>query len=133
MKVSAHSSLSGRINIAIGSKKLSKRDQLFLKDVENIIKRNISNEDFDVNDLAKSVFFSVSQLNRRLNKLMNCSAGMLIRNIRLEYAAQLLAQKKATINQIAFEIGYRNQANFCRSFKQQYGYAPSEHNRKLSH
>lgn len=104
---------------------LSVRDRQLVEQVNQVILSNMSNEDFDVTILAKKIFLSVSQLNRRLNQIIGCSAGTLIRKIRLKYAAELLQQRRKSISDIAYEIGYRNQANFCRSFRQEFGSPPS--------
>lgn len=103
------------------------RDDLFLQKVERIISGQMSNPQFDVPMLAQQICLSVSQLNRRLNTLINCSAGCLIRIIRMRHAAQLLSKNAASVGDIAAEVGYPNQAHFCRSFKQQYGCAPSDY------
>ena len=104
---------------------VSSSSDLFLRKVENSIQRNLENERFDVPQLARMVHLSVSQLNRRLNSLINNSAGSLIRERRLQHAAWLLANGVGSIGDIAYQVGYKDQAHFCRSFKRKFGCSPS--------
>lgn len=103
------------------------QEACFLKKVTQIITCNLSNCEFGVSHLAKEVHFSVSQLNRRLNLLIDKPAGKLIREIRMEYAVQLLDLNNDSISGIAYQIGYKNHTHFCRSFKQVFGCTPSDY------
>ena len=113
----------------IPSSKIS-RQEAFFRHVKNVIHQQIDNEQFDVSYLADVLCLSVSQLNRRLKACIDCSAGMLIRTIRMRRAAELLAKDIASVGEIAYRVGYKNQANFCRSFKQWYGCAPREYSKQ---
>jgi AraC-like DNA-binding protein len=50
-----------------------------------------------------------------------------IRNIRLKKATQMLEQKKMTITEIAYAVGFNDLTYFARCFKKQYGKSPSEY------
>ena len=103
------------------------REQAFLQKAEQIIHANLGDSHFNVPAFADEVGLSVSQLNRRLNALIGQPAGALIRDVRLRFAAGLLASNAASVRVIAGRAGYKNQAHFCRSFKKQYGCPPSEY------
>lgn len=103
------------------------REEKFLEEVEQAIHQNLSNDEFDVSALAQTVCISVSQLNRRLNSIRDCSAGYLIREIRMNYAARLLTDNAASVGEISAKVGYKNQAHFSRSFKEWFGCSPSEY------
>ncbi len=100
-------------------------DLVFIQQVLLIIQNNMNDETFNAATLAQKSFVSISQLNRRLKKLLNISSASLIRHIRMHYAIELLTNKGFSIRRTAFEVGYKNQANFCRCFKKMYGVAPS--------
>ncbi len=102
------------------------QEPYFLRQVRGLILTNFNNEQFDVADLARKVHLSVSQLNRKLNVLINKPAGQLIWTMRMDYASNLLLQDEYSIGQIGYLIGYRNQAHFCRSFKRRYKCTPSQ-------
>ena len=112
---------------------LRSRKAIFLQNVKEVILQNMDNQHFDVAQLARKVFLSTSQLNRRLNALIGCSAGQLIRDIRMRHAANLLLNASMSIGNVAFEVGYINQANFCRCFKQWAGCSPRAFSKRRSH
>lgn len=97
----------------------------FVRRVKQLIRSNFDNELFDVNELARQAHLSVSQLNRKLNKHLHQSAGQLIWEMKMDYATQLLSQDEAAIGEVAYEVGYKNQAHFCRSFKRRFACTPS--------
>ena len=67
-----------------------------------------------------------SQLNRKLQALLEQTAVQFIIAVRLQYAAELLKHKSKTIAEISYEVGYNDQAYFTRVFKKQFGMSPSE-------
>lgn len=101
-------------------------DQEFLEKVFDCIKKHIEDHQFGVVYLADAVGLSVSQLNRKLNALINQSAGKLIRSTKLDYAAELLKNKVGNISEIAFRVGFSDTPSFTHSFKEKFGYPPSE-------
>lgn len=101
-------------------------DQAFLENVLSSIRRHIDDESYDVPTLGNDIGMSVSQLNRKLNALVDQSAGQLIRATRLECAATLLRQNAGTIAEIAYRVGFSDHASFTRSFKARFGCSPTE-------
>jgi AraC-like DNA-binding protein len=70
---------------------------------------------------------SVSQLNRKLNALINQSAGKLLRSTKLDYAAKLLEKNAGNITEIGYRIGFSDLPSFTNSFKEKFGVSPSEY------
>src|SRR6056297_174570 len=106
-------------------------DQSFLRRAIEMIDEHILEEDFKVEDFAESLNMSVSQLNRKLNALVDQPAGKFIKSIRLQRAAELLNQTNKLVAEICYEVGFNDQAYFSRAFKKQFGRSPSAF-RKLS-
>ncbi|PKD43343.1 two-component regulator propeller domain-containing protein [Rhodohalobacter barkolensis] len=106
-------------------------DQNFLAKAIDVINKNLCNEEFKVEDFAGSLNMSSSQLNRKLNALVDQPAGHFIRSVRLQRSAELLNQTDKTIAEICYEVGFSDQAYFSRAFKKQFGKSPSAF-RKLS-
>lgn len=102
-------------------------DQEFLQKTINIIESHFEDEQFSVEKLAEKVNMSVSQLNRKLNALIDQPAGQLIRSLRLQRAADLLKKKTGSVAEICYQVGFNDQAYFSRSFKKQFGCSPSEY------
>ena len=97
----------------------------FLQDVFQIIKDNMDNENFKVDDIAQQVGFSRSQLHRKLKALLDKSANQLIVEIRMNEAYRLLKNKADTVSQVAYSVGYSNLSYFTKRFKEKYGVLPS--------
>ncbi len=94
------------------------------------IEANLEDENFSVDKLADKMNMSVSQLNRKLNALIDQPPGQLIRSFRLQSAADLLKQNAATVAEICYKVGFNDQAYFSRAFKKQFGCQPSEYKTK---
>ena len=102
-------------------------DQAFLEKTINTIKSNFEDEQFSVDILAEQMNMSISQLNRKLNALIDQPPGQLIRTFRLQRAADLLKQNAGTVAEICYKVGFNDQAYFSRAFKKQFGVSPSEY------
>ncbi len=102
-------------------------DQSFLEKVVKTIETHFGDEQFSVERLAGQVNMSVSQLNRKLNALIDQPSGQLIRSLRLQRAADLLVQKAGTVSEICYKVGFNDNAYFSRAFKKQFGCTPSEY------
>lgn len=106
-------------------------DQEFLEKVFENIRTHIEDPGYGVAKLADEVGMSVSQLNRKLNALINQSAGKLIRSTKLDYASQLLKKRAGNISEIAFRVGFSDTPGFTHSFKEKFGCTPSEYLKSL--
>ncbi|MBT8266626.1 MAG: response regulator [Bacteroidia bacterium] len=101
-------------------------DDKFLQDVFSCIKNNLDNEQFSVEDIARTVGFSRSQLHRKLKALSDKSANQLVVEVRLNEAHRLLKQKAGSVSEIAYSVGYSNLSYFTKSFKEKFGTLPSK-------
>ena len=105
---------------------LSSVDERFITQVMEEVENNLENEYYSVEDLASSVGFSRSQLNRKLKSLTNKSPNQLIREFRLTRAKEMLEQKSASVSEVAYSVGYSNLSYFSKSYKEAFGELPSE-------
>ena len=105
---------------------ISSTDESFLKKLVGIVEKNIANSDFQVEDMCREIGLSKIQLYRKLKGLIDQSANEFIRSIRLKRAAQLLKQKKLTIAEVTYQVGFNDLQYFRSCFKKQYGTTPSK-------
>ncbi len=91
------------------------------------IETHFEDEQFSVESLAEHVNMSISQLNRKLNALIDQPPGKLISSLRLQRAADLLAKKAGSVSEICYKVGFNDNAYFSRVFKKQFGCSPSEY------
>jgi AraC-like DNA-binding protein len=80
-----------------------------------------------VEDLAKEIGMSRSQVHRKLRALTNKSATLYIKNYRLYRAAELLDSTTDTISEIAYQVGFSSQTYFSSSFRELHAKTPSEY------
>jgi AraC-like DNA-binding protein len=59
--------------------------------------------------------------------LTGYSPGVLIRNIRLEKAAELLSGNAGNITEISNSVGISNPASFTKAFRSYFGVSPREY------
>lgn len=117
---------SGELKIRPTGVTLNSVDERFVKQVMACIEENLGNEFYSVEELARSVGFSRSQLHRKLKALADKSPNQLIREFRLTRAKELLEQRAASVSEIAYEVGYSNVSYFSKSYKDMFGLSPSE-------
>jgi len=102
-------------------------DEYFLSDVINIIKKNIKEEEFTIDNLCDIMGLSRSNLYRKLTGLIQMSPSDLIIKIKLSHAEELLKKKThARISDIAYESGFNDPKYFSTLFKKHYGKTPKE-------
>lgn len=101
-------------------------DEKFLAQVMDIIEKNISDPEFDLNRLAEKTAMSRVQLHRKLKALTGLAPGEFIRNYRLNRAAQLLKKKAGNVSEIAFDVGFNNLSYFAKAFREKFGVNPSD-------
>ena len=106
--------------------KLSVLDQQFLDRVMSVIDQHISEEEFSIEEFGRDVGMSRSQMHRKLKALTGKSASLYLRTVRLAKAKQLIEERKASISEISYQVGFSSPAYFSRCFKEEFGYTPSE-------
>jgi AraC-like DNA-binding protein len=97
-----------------------------MKKCIQFIESNMGDAGFTVDMLATELGFSRSNLYRKIISLTTFNPAELIRNIRMQLAAQLLKTSGLRVNEVAFEVGYDSTAKFSQAFKKHHGVLPSE-------
>lgn len=98
----------------------------FIEKAEAIIQENISNEAFGVSELADAMNLSRSNLFRKIKKDTQLSASVFIRQVRLKKGMELLKQRKFTVSEISYQVGFGNTSYFIKCFREYYGFPPGE-------
>lgn len=100
-------------------------DEKLMGKIMDTINKNINNSAFNVEMLANEIGISRVHLHRKTKELTNQSTRDLIRNIRLQQAANLLSTKNLNISEVAYAVGFTNLASFSIAFKEFYGESPT--------
>lgn len=102
--------------------------------VEKLIKavdENLTNDQFGVEELAKYIGMSRSQLHRKLTSATGQSVSQFIREHRLERGMALLKERKLTAAEVADSIGFGSASYFNKCFNEFYGFPPGEVKNKM--
>ena len=101
-------------------------DQEFIQKIISIIEEYMDHPDFNVEMLSRKVAMSVPVLYKKLRALTNLSVNDFIKQIRLKRAAVLLLQKRMTVYEVAYAVGYNDRKYFSKEFKKYFGKLPSD-------
>jgi AraC-like DNA-binding protein len=94
------------------------------------INDNFACHSFDVGYMHEHLGMSKAHLTRKLKVLTGLAPATLIRNIRLEKAAELLMAKAGNITEIANSVGISNPSNFTKAFRSYFGVSPKDYSKK---
>lgn len=114
------------IDYGYGEIKMVNSDNQLAVKVIKVIRENIENTEFSVEELSHEVGMSRVHLNRKLKETMNISPSNLIKSIRLKQAAYLLINNKVNISEVAYKVGFSTHSYFSNSFHDYFGMTPKE-------
>lgn len=102
------------------------RDKAFVKQLHDIIKSNMGNSDFGVEDIGAEIGLSRVQLYRKVKAITGSSVVDLLRKARLAKARRLLEANSMNISEVAYEVGFSSPSYFTKCFKDEYGMLPGD-------
>jgi DNA-binding response OmpR family regulator len=117
---------AGQVMLKPSEIAVNSADEKFLTHIMQAIEKNMGEDDFGVEELAKEVAMSRSQLHRKLIALTNQAPSEVLRNTRLLRAKELLQKKFATPSEVAFKVGFNSHTYFSKCFKEEFGVSPGE-------
>lgn len=101
-------------------------DDRFLQRAMEVLKQNMGDSSFSVEQFADELAMSRVQLHRKLKAVLGCSATEFTREVRLKKAYQYLKERKGTVSEIAYEVGFNNLSYFSKCFRETFDINPSE-------
>ncbi|MGD2085108.1 MAG: ATP-binding protein [Candidatus Aminicenantes bacterium] len=104
---------------------VSSMDEEFYKELQDVIEKNLSDSEFNVEELGKKLYMSRTTLYRKVMALVGETPLQFIRSYRLKRAAQLLKANFGNVTEVAVEVGFCNMAHFTQCFKEQFHQLPS--------
>lgn len=90
------------------------------------IQHNLSDPDFNVESLAQRLNIVRSALFRKLKKVIDKSPSVLIQELRILKAMEMLKEKKGNVSEVAYACGYNSLSYFSQAFKAHTGKSPSD-------
>ncbi len=101
-------------------------DSAFVEKATQIVKENISNFEFDIDQLCRDMAMCRTLFHERLKALTGHTPQDFIRIIRLEQAAALL-QQGIPVTDVSIQTGFVNSKYFSTLFKKYFGVQPSRY------
>ena len=106
---------------------ISSADEKFLDLLQKVLDKNITDSNFTIEDFGKEMGVSRMQLHRKLKALTGQSASEFLKTQRLKLALKLLKEKKISIAEVGYTVGFNDPSYFTKCFKQEFGRSPSEY------
>lgn len=82
-------------------------------------------DDLALDDIARRVASSRRQLQRAFAEIGRTTFREYLTAVRMDRAADLLAERDLTVREVAHRVGYRQPAQFAKAFRRHHGTAPS--------
>jgi AraC-like DNA-binding protein len=113
------------MKLGSGEVEITPLDKEFLKDLHDIVERNLADPDFTIYALAKELHIGRSSLFRRLRAITGMTPNEYIRNYRLERGARLLKENYGNVTEVAMAVGFETPQYFAQCFKERYKQSPT--------
>lgn len=101
-------------------------DNKFIEKVLQLLEENIANPGFGVNDFASEIGMSTPIFYKKIKAVTGLTVNNFMKSFRLKRALQLMEQKRGTISEIAYSVGFTDPKYFSKEFKKQFGKTPTE-------
>jgi transcriptional regulator GlxA family with amidase domain len=103
-----------------------------LVDAVRVVLARRFRDKLSLGELARAVFSSPFHLARVFRRKTGVSLHQQQNRLRLRHALEHLADGKPDLTMLALDLGFSSHAHFTHTFRNEFGYAPSEFSRRLS-
>jgi signal transduction histidine kinase/DNA-binding response OmpR family regulator/ligand-binding sensor domain-containing protein len=104
---------------------LASADEKLINNVMLLIEKNLSESEFNIDEMCKQFYLSRSHFSRKIKQLTGLSPIELLTSFRLKRAAKLLVQGKISISEISYMVGFEHPNSLSRAFRKEFGMSPS--------
>lgn len=106
-------------------------NSMFQKTIITYLEKHL-NEEITVGDMAEAMGYSESHFRALFRKVSDISPVQFLQHLRIETAQRLIRERRLTLTEIAFEVGFNSSQYFSNVFKKQVGLSPREYRSALS-
>lgn len=107
--------------------KNNRNDNAFLEKLYSLLEENLDNQEFDLNSLARELYLNRTHFYQKVKVLTNQTPFELLKIYRLKKAAELLAQKGLSVNEVFMMTGFKSRTHFTKIFKEKYETSPGKY------
>lgn len=104
-----------------------KSDEDFMRKAMQVVRKNMDNPDFSVEGFAGEMSMSKSSLHARVKTLFGVSPLRFIKTVRFNEACRLILEKKHSIAEIGYMVGFASPSYFASAFHNFVGCTPSDY------
>ncbi|MEO0581228.1 MAG: two-component regulator propeller domain-containing protein [Bacteroidota bacterium] len=105
---------------------ISSIDEKFLRKAVEIVRENLQNSEFGVEDFSHYFHMSRRNVLRKMKGVTGLSINEFIRNTRLKVAHRMLLEGDLNVSEVAYQVGFTDPKYFSNCFKKQFGALPSK-------
>lgn len=99
----------------------------FLHAFMEVFEQHISDQDYNIKDLAEELQLSRSHIFRKVNAVAGTTPNKLMTLVRMKHAAKLLRTGDFNVIQVMNQVGMQHPSYFASQFKKLYGKNPGEY------
>ncbi len=108
------------------------KDAQFMQELAQLLRENINNSDFKLEDLSEKMAMSYSVIFRKCQEITGKSITEYYRSIKVKKAAALIVANNYRISDAAYETGYSDTKYFTKIFKETFKTTPSAFKKKIN-
>lgn len=98
----------------------------FIESVRKYVIDNLDQASMSIPELASELGMGRNKFQKQIREITGLSPVEFVRSIRLLEAHAILRQKRLSVSEVAYAVGFSNLSYFTRSFKGEFGILPSE-------
>ena len=106
---------------------LSPQDNVFMTELYQLMEKELSNPELDIMHMTEMLHISRTKFYYKVKGLTGENPSAFFRTYKLNRAAELIADGKYNVSEIADMTGFSTHSYFSRAFKKRFGVAPSEY------
>ena len=111
----------------IGTEELTPRDKAFMKDLYELMEKEIADSELDITRISEMMRMSRTKFYYKVKGLTGENPSAFFKRYKLNFAANLLKEGRYNMSEIAYMTGFNTLSHFSTSFKKQFGVPPSEY------
>lgn len=112
--------------IGVSTVAITKSDEEFIKKLNSLVHENISESEFNVENMAEHFNMSRASFYRKVKGVLDLTPNEYLKIERLKRAAQLLKEGDNKVNEVSFMVGFNSPSYFAKCFQQQFGVLPKD-------